>query len=56
MKVLDLYATGHTVTQISASLQVLSHTVTRRARAAAVKLGAQTVIEAVVKYDRLKRG
>ena len=52
---LAMLAGGLETTAISAQLGVSVPAVSRRCSSARAKLGAVTVIEAVVKYDRMKR-
>lgn len=54
--VLELLAHGYKQSQIAQRLEMSITAVSIYARHAAIQLGATTTTEAVVKYDRMKRG
>lgn len=55
IQALELLCEGYREVQIAARIGINAENVNRRLRNAAVKLGAQTVTEAAVKFDRMRR-
>lgn len=54
-KILEMLGKGYRQYEIAPHVGMHVVNVSRRARMAQIKLGCQTVVEAAVKYDRMKR-
>lgn len=55
-KILELLSAGYSGCQIAAQMGLSESCVSRQLSRAKIKLGAQTISQAAVKYDRMKWG